>query len=85
MLILKDGTIIEDGQAGYDEGFLWLSTFSYSMAQAASIFLDPAKTETIIFRYGEDMEATYQGYTDCINISINNDGKLSVCLRKGVA
>ena len=85
MLILKDGTVIENGQAGYAEGFLWLYIFGYTMAQAASTFLDTSKTETIVFRYGEEMETTYQGYTDCINLNIDIDGKLSVCLRKGVA
>ena len=85
MLILKDGTVIENGQAGYAEGFLWLYIIGYTMAQAASTFLDPSKTETIVFRYGEDLETTYQGYTNCINLNIDIDGRLSVCLKRGDA
>lgn len=81
-LILNDGTIIENGTAGFAQGFLWLWFTGYTMAQAAQTFLDPAKTSRIVFEYGQ-MSDTYEGFTDCTVLMIDADGRVSVCLKKG--
>ena len=81
-LILADGTIIENGRAGYYEGSLWLTLFGYTMQQAATIAFDPDKTAHITFQYGE-MQDTYDGYTNCVNLSINIDGEISICMKRG--
>ncbi len=79
-LILKDGTIIE-GTAGYSMGFLWLYFRGYTLLQAAEIFSDADKTETIEFKYGANSDL-YEGYTECRNIMTDADGRLSVCMTK---
>ena len=81
-LLLNDGTVIEDGQAGYSEGFLWLFLTGYTIAQAAILFCDPSKTERIVFQYGE-MEDEYEGYTNCTRLLADADGRVSVCLIRG--
>lgn len=81
-LVLNDGTIIADGEAGYSQGFLWCYFTGYTMQQAAALFFDPIKTEKIIFQYGE-MQDEYDGFTTCVGIKIDTDGLLSVCMVKG--
>ena len=81
-LILKDGTTIENGSAGYSDATLWLYCYVYTMMQAAMLFFDPAKTDVIVFQYG-DMEDRYEGFTNCRNMMINEDGRVSVCLKRG--
>lgn len=81
-LILADGTEIEDGAAGYAEGFLWLYISGYTMQQAALIFFDPSKTAHIIFQYG-DMQDEFAGFTDCKTLTKDADGNISVCMAKG--
>lgn len=82
-IVMNDGTVIPDGVAGYADGVLWVYFTGYTMAQAAIMFFDPDATGKIIFQYGE-MTDEYIGYTDCINISVDTDGRISVALRKGV-
>lgn len=81
-LILNDETVIEDGQAGYSQGFLWLYFTGYTMPEAGAIFFDPLKTDKIIFQYGE-MEDVYEHFTSCTNLMIDSDGLISVCMTKG--
>lgn len=81
-LILADGTRIEDGTAGYAEGFLWCYLQGLSMAEAGVLFFDPAKTARIVFEYGE-MSDTYEGMTDCRLIRMDTDGAIAVCMAKG--
>ena len=81
-LILKDGTTIEDGEAGFSQGFLWLWFSGMTLAQASAIVFDPLKTDRIKFQYGE-MSDVYNGFTDCRSISIDTDGVVSVCMVKG--
>ena len=81
-IVLNDGTEIEDGRAGYAEGFLWCYLTGYTMQRAASLFFDVNKTERIVFEYGAEQNI-YEGFTECINININVDGIVSVCLTKG--
>lgn len=83
-LILMDGTTLEDGRCGLADGHLWCWITGMTMMQAAMIFLDPTKTGEIVFEYGE-MSDTYENYTNCTNLSIDNDGKVSICLTRGAA
>ena len=82
-LILNDGTIIEGGEAGYSQGFLWVWFTGYTLQQAALMFFDTSKTSKIVFQYGE-MESVYEGFTTVMNLGIDVDNKVSVCLTKGV-
>lgn len=82
-LILKDGTRLENGRAGYADGSLWCYIPGYTMQQAASLFFDASKTDQITFQYGE-MADVYNGFTNCTNISTDTDGLVSVCMKKGV-
>ena len=81
-LILNDGTIIEDGGAGYSQGLLWCYFTGYTLPQAAALFFNPEKTARIVFQYGE-MEDVHEGFTTCTNINIDIDGRVSVCMIKG--
>ena len=80
-LILNDGTIIEDGSAGYADEFLWLYLQGYSMTQAAFLFLNADKTWKIVYQYG-DMEKTYEGFTVCTYIQMDDENTLSVCMKR---
>ena len=78
-LILNDGTVIENGRAGYSEGHLWCYMTGYTIQQVAEMFLDRIKTSKIFFQYGE-MQDEYDRFTNCVNISVNVDGEAAVCL-----
>lgn len=80
-LVLNDGTTIENGDAGYSSGYLWMWVPDMTMQEAAKTFLDPEKTKKVIFEYGE-MADTYEGYTACTHLSVT-DGKVTICLTKG--
>ena len=82
-LILNDGTTIDGGEAGYADGFLWMWFGGMTLQEAAALVFDPVKTEKIIFQYGE-MQDTYDGFTSCRSISINTDGRISVCMTREV-
>lgn len=81
-LIMNDGTVIENGRAGYSQGTLVCFVTGFTMQQAANLFFDAEKTSKIIFQYGE-MSNEYDGFTNCININKNVDGVVSVCMTKG--
>ena len=81
-LILKSGITIEDGSAGYADGYLWCWFTGMTLPVAASMFFDPANTSVIRYQYGE-MEDRYEGYTDCVHMDINAYGQVSICLKKG--
>ena len=81
-LILADGTVLENSEAGYAERVLWCYLKDVNMQTAAALFLDPTKTATIRFEYGE-MATEYEGYTECINISVPDDNRVNVALKKG--
>lgn len=80
-LMLNDGTTIENGEAGYSSGYLWLWVPGMTLPEAAVIFLDPEKTKKVVFEFGE-MSDTYEGYTTCTQLSAV-DGKVTICLAKG--
>ena len=81
-LIFADGTTIENGRCGYSDGHVWCWVTGYSMQNAALIFFDANKTYRIIYEYGE-MSDTYENFTNCVNLMVDNDGMISVCLTKG--
>lgn len=81
-LILKDGTRIENGSCGYADGRLWCWVTGYTIAEAAQVFCLPEKTDKIVYEYGE-MQDEYEGYIVCTHLLINDDGQVSVCLKKG--
>ena len=81
--ILNDGTIIENGEVGDADERLWVWFTGYTLPEAASMFFDSAKTEKIVFEYGE-MSDIYEGFTDCMVLQISTDGTISVCLKRGV-
>ena len=81
-ITLNDGTIL-DGSVGCAEGFLWCYLEGYTMAELATMFLDPQKTGKIVYSHGEDND-TYEGFTDCRVLQINVAGGNSVCLTRGV-
>lgn len=81
-LILADGTQIENGRCGYSDGHLWCWISGYTMTQAAQLFLEPAKTNRIVYEYGE-MSDTYENFTNCTILIIDSDGIISVCLVRG--
>ena len=79
-LILKDGTTIENGRAGYAEGTLWLYLPGFTMPDAAAIAFDYQKTERIEFQYGE-MSDTYSGFTTCRGL-MAREGEIAVCMTR---
>ena len=79
-LILNDGTIIENGRAGLDSGFLWLYLPGYTMQDAAAIAFNYQKMERIEFQYGE-MSDTYSGFTTCRGI-LAREGEIAVCMTR---
>ena len=80
-LILKNGKIIEDGNAVYASGFLWLYFTGYTLQEAGALFFNPAKTDRIVFQYGE-MEDVYEHFTECRTLMIDVDGLVSVCMER---
>jgi hypothetical protein len=81
-LILLDGTVIKDGSCGYSGGRLWCWIHGYTMRQAAEVFMDPEKTGQIEYQYG-GMFDVYTNMTECVSLLIDEDGQISVCLKKG--
>lgn len=79
-LILNDGTVLENAQAGYASGVLWCYVPGITMQQAAALFFDPAKTQKIIFQYGE-MEDTWEGFTVPVAM-LQDEFQISISLRK---
>ena len=77
-LILNDGTVIENGRAGYDAGFLWMYLPGYTMQEAAAIAFDYQKTERIEFKYGE-MSDVYDRFIICRGI-LSGENEIKVCM-----
>jgi hypothetical protein len=81
-LILNDGTEIEGGHAGISSrGNLWMWFTGYTMAQAVMMFLDPEKTERIVFMAGET-EEVYEGYTEMTSINVDANGQFHVGMKR---
>ena len=82
MLILADGTIIENGSAGLSEGFLWLWLPGWTMMEAAQKAFNPSAMQTIIYQHGEGNEDVFTGYTVCKNL-MQVDNEIHICMVKG--
>ena len=80
-IILNDGTVIENGRAGYYQGALWCYFDGRTIGEAIQLFTNADRTARIVFQYGE-MEDVYEGFTDCFHVSVA-DGSISVGLKKG--
>ena len=83
-LILNDGTIIENGEAGYSTGSICLWVTGMTMQEAAMLFFDPSKTAVITFQYGQ-MEDVYEGYTRCVLLLIDEDGEITITMKREVS
>jgi hypothetical protein len=81
-LIFADGTTVENAACGYSDGCLWCWLPNYTMQAASLILFDPAKTARIVYEYGA-MYDEYVGFTNCTNLFIDGDGKVSGCLKRG--
>ena len=81
-LILNDGQTIMDGRAGMSDGRLWIYLPGYTMQAASAIAFNPEATRRIIYRYGENLETTYSGFTECRNI-MTQEQEIAVCLKRG--
>lgn len=81
-LILNDGQTIMDGRAGMSDGRLWIYLPGYTMQAASAIAFNPEATRRVIYRYGENLETTYSGYTECRNI-MTQEQEIAVCLKRG--
>lgn len=80
-LILKDGTVIEGGEAGLSGGVLWLWLPGMTMMEAAAILFDKQKTAVIWAKYGE-AEDEYKGYTN-VTAMMEQDGRISAGMKRG--
>ena len=83
-LILNPGeheTILEDCEAGYAGGVLWLYLNGVTMAQAFALLRDEANTTVIVFQYG-DMEDRYEGMTRLTGI-MDDGEQVRASLKKG--
>ena len=78
-LVFADGTIIENGEAGYADGVLACFIRGKSIAEVFFIFNDPDKARRIVFQYGE-MQDVYEGFTQ-IAYLLDGD-RISVGLRR---
>jgi len=75
---LNDGDELDVSWCGASEGILWVDGLNLSLADAATLFSDPAKTSTII----APVNIIHTGYTNLMHISINYDGLIKVALKK---
>lgn len=80
-LILNDGTEIDGGQAWLVTGNLRCFFQGLTVSEAAALFFDPAKTETIVYDNGETQE-TFTGYVGT-SIVTDAEGWVHVGLEKG--
>ena len=83
-ICFADGTKIEDGQCGYSAGNLWCYVNGKTFMELAQIFTDATKTSLIKFEYG-DMTDTYENFTNCNTIIVDEYGQGSVMLQKAGA
>lgn len=62
-----DEIVLEDSEAGYADGVLWLYIKGRTLAQTFALLINPSNTAEIDFRYG-DMVDHYEGYTHLISL-----------------
>ena len=80
-LQLNDGTVLADSYA-ICSGRLFFYLSGVTMAEAFALMNDPEKTCVIISRrYGTEQE--FDGYTDLVNLTKEDDGRITGSLRRG--
>jgi hypothetical protein len=52
------------------------------MQTAAALFFNEEKTARIVYEYGA-MYDEYEGFTNCTNLFIDGDSRVSACLKRG--
>lgn len=60
-----DEIVLENSEAGYADGVLWLYIKGRTLAQTFALLINPSNTAEIDFCYG-DMVDRYEGYTHLI-------------------
>ena len=78
---LLNGAEYEIYRCGAAEGVLWIGLSTLSIAQAATVFSDPAATREIISYYDFGMEEQFFNYMDLVHVGLDEQGVL-VALRK---
>ncbi len=82
-LTLNDGTELDTRGAGETEFSLWVYGLQLTIAEAAVIFSDPAKTKKMSVFYQQDLPVdVFEGYTVLTVIQRDGDG-IKVCMKKG--
>ena len=82
-VILADGTEIPEAWVSTDGHSLWINA-PLTMQAGAELFLQPEKTASIRYCYGENVEQVYVGYTECELLNKTGDG-LRVLLTKDLS
>ncbi len=77
-LILANGEVLDDCQAGYADGSLWCWLRGCTMGQAYSLFSVPDNIREITFIYGS-LKAIFRG-ADILEAIITNRDDISVRL-----
>lgn len=62
VVVLADGTRLEESQCGYADHHLWCYVKGLSFPEVFAVFSNPEKTSEIRFRYGTQ-EEIYTGFT----------------------
>lgn len=74
-IVLADGTVFEDSDAGYADGVLWcnINVKDMSFNQVAEIFSDEEKTKKIRYEYGA-MNDEYRRFVVVYTIILRDYG-----------
>lgn len=73
-VVLADGTkLFTDEGAGAASGALWCWLHDITIADAAALFLNPEKTATIKFVYGQFMDV-FEGFTSVLLLHTTERG-----------
>ena len=73
-VVLADSTkLYTDEGAGAASGALWCWLHDITITEAAALFLDPEKTATIKFVYGQYMDV-FEGFTTVLLLHITDRG-----------
>ena len=73
-VVLADSTkLYTDEGAGAASGALWCWLHDINITEAAALFLDPEKTATIKFVYGQYMNV-FEGFTTVLLLHITDRG-----------
>lgn len=81
---LADGTILV-ADAGYANGdlWIWIRNLEKTFVEYAVIFSDPEKTKIIQYVWPRmKIEENYEGFTRLTTITVNDDGQISIRMRK---